>query len=285
MSHTLSAFVERLVLTGSAAINGTGNDVANQITGNSGANRLFGRGGNDILIAAGNGADDLDGGEGSDVFYVDNSDTVNDTGATGIDTIVSTGGYTLTAGSGVENIMIKAGTANAATLTGDALNNRLTGNDGDNSLRGLAGNDILQGGLGNDKLLGGLGRDVLIGGDGSDTFIINAGDSPATNPPLAFDTLNDFATGVDSIDLDFIGGGGLVASAYAEVTIASNGFAQVKAAATAAMADGTHLAVFVAGSVDGWLLWNTDADPHTPDQAVRLVGQNNVADFARTDLI
>jgi len=43
--------------------------------------------------------------------------------------------------------------------------------------------------------------------------------------------------------------------------------------------------VFVAGSTDGWLLWNTDADPRTPDQAVRLVGQNSVAAFDRTDLM
>ena len=70
-----------------------------------------------------------------------------------------------------------------------------------------------------------------------------------------------------------------MASAYAEVAIGSNGFAAVLSAATGAMADGTHSVVFVAGSTDGWLLWNTDSDPHTPDQAVRLVGQNSLAAF------
>ena len=125
----------------------------------------------------------------------------------------------------------------------------------------------------------------LTGGDGSDTFIFNAGDSPATASPLAYDTLNDFATGFDRIDLDFITGAGLVASAYAEVAIGSNGFAAVLSAATGAMADGLHTVVFVAGSTDGWLLWNTDGDLHTPDQAVRLVGQNSLAAFDRTDLM
>ena len=44
---------------------------------------VYGLGGNDILIANGNGADVLDGGEGSDTYNVDNSDTVHDTGTTG----------------------------------------------------------------------------------------------------------------------------------------------------------------------------------------------------------
>jgi len=42
--------------------------------------------------------------------------------------------------------------------------------------------------------------------------------------PLACDALNDFQTGFDKVDLDFITGSGLVASAYAEVAIGSNGF-------------------------------------------------------------
>jgi len=51
------------------------------------------------------------------------------------------------------------------------------------------------------------------------------------------------------------------------------------------MADGTHSVVFVAGSTDGWLLWNTDSNLHTAEQAVRMVGQNSLAAFDRTDLM
>ena len=63
------------------------------------------------------------------------------------------------------------------------------------------------------------------------------------------------------------------------------GFPAVLSATTGAIADGQHSAVFVAGSTYGWLLWNTDSNPHTPDEAVRLVGQNNVASFGKTDLM
>jgi Ca2+-binding RTX toxin-like protein len=68
--------VERLTLSGTAAINGKGNGLDNVITGNSGDNllqgqagkdTLFGGNGNDIL-SGGVGSDRLSGGAGSDAF-------------------------------------------------------------------------------------------------------------------------------------------------------------------------------------------------------------------------
>ena len=66
-SHTLGTGVEHLTLTGTAAINGTGNGLDNNLTGNGAANVLSGLGGTDILIG-GAGADRLDGGLGADTF-------------------------------------------------------------------------------------------------------------------------------------------------------------------------------------------------------------------------
>ena len=63
VSFTLGANVENLTLTGTAAINGTGNTLANIIIGNAAANRING----------GIGPDTLTGGAGPDTFVFDAS--------------------------------------------------------------------------------------------------------------------------------------------------------------------------------------------------------------------
>jgi Ca2+-binding RTX toxin-like protein len=67
VTFTLGAEVENLTLTGTLAIAGTGNALANAITGNAGANLLAGGDGNDKL-QGGDGADTLVGGAGADVL-------------------------------------------------------------------------------------------------------------------------------------------------------------------------------------------------------------------------
>jgi Ca2+-binding RTX toxin-like protein len=69
VTYTLAAGsnLENLTLTGSAAINGTGNELANALTGNTGSNRLDGGAGNDVLVG-GRGTDYLTGGLGADRF-------------------------------------------------------------------------------------------------------------------------------------------------------------------------------------------------------------------------
>ncbi|MDP2901812.1 MAG: calcium-binding protein, partial [Methylovulum sp.] len=69
VSYELGANLENLTLTGTAAINGTGNVLNNVLTGNAGANSLTG----------GSGVDRLTGGLGADLFKFN---AVTDTGIT-----------------------------------------------------------------------------------------------------------------------------------------------------------------------------------------------------------
>ncbi|MDX2307345.1 MAG: FG-GAP-like repeat-containing protein, partial [Hyphomicrobium sp.] len=79
----LAANVENLTLTGTAAINGTGNTLNNVLQGNTAANSLNGSGGHDTL-RGGTGNDTLAGGSGNDAFVFNtalsatNRDTISD---------------------------------------------------------------------------------------------------------------------------------------------------------------------------------------------------------------
>ncbi len=70
VSFVLPANVEKLVLTGTAPIDGTGNALANSLIGNEGKNVLRGEGGNDTLNG-GLGNDVLYGGNGADRYLFD----------------------------------------------------------------------------------------------------------------------------------------------------------------------------------------------------------------------
>lgn len=80
VSYHLTANVENLVLSGSAADVGTGNNLANKITGSADGNKLYGNGGHDQLIGGG-GDDMLFGQAGNDVLFGGaDQDTLNGSG-------------------------------------------------------------------------------------------------------------------------------------------------------------------------------------------------------------
>jgi Ca2+-binding RTX toxin-like protein len=155
VTYALAANVDNLTLTGAAAINATGNSLANILTGNAGANVLDG----------GVGADTLVGGAGNDAYVVEDlGDVVTEQLNQGTDTVQSAISYTL--GINLENLTL-TGTA-ALTGTGNTLNNVLTGTSAANVLTGDDGNDTLDGGAGADTLIGGLGNDTYLVDNGSD---------------------------------------------------------------------------------------------------------------------
>ncbi len=160
VSYVLSANVEELRLKeGAGNINGTGNNLNNDLIGNEGDNRLEGLDGIDFLDG-GLGADVLIGGAGNDRYDVDNvGDQVIENAEGGWDDIVfTTIDYTLP--SEVESLM--ASTAKSLRLTGNELNNVILGSDGKDVLQGMTGKDTIGGGYGNDTLRGGLGKDVFV---------------------------------------------------------------------------------------------------------------------------
>jgi Ca2+-binding RTX toxin-like protein len=156
LTHTLSANVENLTLTGGGPINGFGNALVNIIKGASGANTLDGGAGDDTLI----------GGGGSDIFIVDSAlDIVTEAGGGGLaDTVMSSVTYdmSVSAAGEVENL----------TLTGSANING-TGNDEHNTITGNAGINTMNGGLGSDFYVVQTVSDVVadVVGEGEDTVL------------------------------------------------------------------------------------------------------------------
>jgi RHS repeat-associated protein len=169
LSWTLGDNLENLTLTGSSAINGTGNTLDNTLTGNAGSNILDGGAGNDTLI----------GGVGDDLYIVDSTgDKITELAGGGTDTVQSSVSWTL--GSNLENLTLTGSIA--INGTGNTLNNTLIGNVGDN---------ILDGGMGNDTLIGALGNDTYVVNTLSDIVTENAGEGTDTVQSSISWTLGD----------------------------------------------------------------------------------------------
>jgi Ca2+-binding RTX toxin-like protein len=136
------SLIDNLTLTGTAAIDGSGNILGNVITGNSAANVLSGQQGNDTIIG-GLGADTLDGGADTDTLSY-----ATDTKGVTVDlTDIGGGQQFVSGGTGSE----ANGDAifNFENVIGGKGVDHITGNDGDNVISGGAGSDFLDGGISN----------------------------------------------------------------------------------------------------------------------------------------
>ena len=183
--------IERFATTnnaGTGVINLTGNGNNQAITGNAGNNTIDGGGGADAMTGLG----------GNDKYFVDNAlDKVTEAAGGGIDQVLVSISYALTANSSVELLTTTnaAGTA-AIDLSGNALAQTIEGNKGANVING------------------GLGSDTLRGFNGSDTFAFTTALGVAN-----VDTIIDYNVAGDTIRLEnsvFTGlaVGGLAAGAF-----------------------------------------------------------------------
>jgi uncharacterized delta-60 repeat protein len=127
ITFTLGNYVENLTLGGTAAINGTGNALANKLVGNGEANVLSGGDGADTLVGGlgndtlvgGQGKDVLEGGSGSDAFVLNAAS----------DTATTSAGWDVINDfvRGQDKIDLRGIDANTATTANDAFTGFIAG--------------------------------------------------------------------------------------------------------------------------------------------------------------
>ena len=187
VTYTLPDYVENLTLTGSAAINATGNSQSNIIIGNDAANVITGGLGNDILT----------GGGGADAFVVnsgDGSDIITDfaPGSAAGHDVVQLNGFAFTSFSDIQAAMTQVGSdvylaltsqdtlvfrnSTVAAFTGDDFQLPPTlpiGGTITSWISGNASSRIVYGTAANDKITAVNSDDTLVGWTGDDTYVIN----------------------------------------------------------------------------------------------------------------
>lgn len=204
VSYTLPDYVENLTLTGSAAVNATGNSQSNIIIGNDAANVITGGLGNDVLTGGG-GADTfvINSGDGSDII----TDFTPGSGA-GHD-VVRLNGFAFTSFADVQAAMTQVGNDVYLTLTGqDTLVFRnitvssFTSNDFQlpaslpvggtitSWINGSTSSHTVYGTSANDRITAVNADDTLVGGNGDDTYVIgNANQKIVENPGGGIDSV------------------------------------------------------------------------------------------------
>ncbi len=238
VSHTLRSNVERLTLTGTEAITGRGNELANTITGNDGANKLYGLAGDDRLsgglgndtLDGGTGSDRLYGGAGDDTYIVDDAtDRIIEYAGQGTDRVYASVSHFLAAN--VESLFLTGSSAtngygndSANAITGNVSANVLKGGVGEDRLYGGGGDDTINGESGNDWLEGGAGRDRYFGGMGADVFVFRDGDL-ASALRSSCDQIYDFSAAEgDCIRLTYIDANSIAAGDQAFAFIGTDAF-------------------------------------------------------------
>ena len=253
---------------------GTGND---SMSGGTGDDSLFGAGGNDVLngdgqndrLDGGGGSDTLNGGNGNDLLLGGNgadhafgdggNDNVNGNdgndllrGGSGNDRVSGgAGSDTVFGDAGADNVLGFGGNDILRGGDGDDLvggsfgNDRMFGDADDDRLFGGAADDTMFGGTGDDLLFGQAGADELFGNAGADRFVYQAiGDSTSA----ARDTIVDFTTGDDLINLINIDANTVAGGNQAFIFIGAAGFTG-SAGQLRITTNGTD--AFVLGDVDG----------------------------------
>lgn len=200
-----------------------GGDGADILTGGRGGDIVDGGAGDDLIYAGFRGDDQFDGGSwdsdtldysrhighitvsGQVGFYVNkfdvNGQVVGRDSVSSVEHLVGTSGDDTVNLTFVNNMIVDGGAGNDSLVLGRASNGTLNGGDGDDVLGGWSNRDTLVGGAGNDLLIGGGQADRLTGGAGADVFRYDGIADSTLAQDAGIDTITDFQTGVDKLDL------------------------------------------------------------------------------------
>jgi Ca2+-binding RTX toxin-like protein len=190
----ITAHIENIRLLGTSDINATRGDFATT------AGELRGNSGNNILDGSSQAVDVMLGGQGDDIYVVENpKDRVIEGAGAGVDLVRSTVSHSLSAH--VEQLELQ-GSGNLNGI-GNGIANTLTGNAGNNVLNGREGND------------------TLTGGDGADAFVFTRALGP-TNVATITDMAAEDTILLHSNVFTALSAGALPASALAFGTAASD---------------------------------------------------------------
>ena len=219
--------IENITLTGTSAIDATGNALANLLTGNTAANVLNGGDGNDTLIG-GLGNDTLTGGAGADTFVLASYDTTGaqfdvitdfsisegdriDLGPNGAASFAALSRMVLRTNASGDAYLAAAwgDTMQHLTLTGVSASSLTASQfifDTSGTVRNITGSngtDVLFGGLGNDTISGGDGMN-FIAADAGDDILIGGNDTDLMDGGTGADTMTGYK-GNDTYFVDNVG--------------------------------------------------------------------------------
>ena len=184
----------------------------NVITTDTGNDTIYSKGGDDTITT----------GSGNDTVYLGNGVYIVDLGA-GDDTVyLNTNISIINGNTGTDEAIVRAFDGFVDVLIDLAFGtyyvpSKLASQDGmelplqgfekvtidgnvNAEIFGTVAADVIVGDAGSDKITGRGGADTLTGGTRSDTFIFSSGDTGITEATA--DTITDFATGSDKIDVD-----------------------------------------------------------------------------------
>lgn len=270
----------------------------NTITTMSGNDIIHSKGGNDIIST----------GAGNDTVYLKSGNYTIDLGA-GDDTVyLSTTMSTIEGGTGTDTAVIRAFDGFVDVYVDLQFStyfvpSKLTSQDGMDvnlksfetitvdgnvsaTIKGTIGSDNLIGNDGADTLEGRAGADTLTGGNRQDTFVFSSGDTGITEAEA--DTITDFVSGNDIIDLASLTGNNL--GTYVEENGASNNFTNFSDNATASFS-GSAIDIYVEYNLDGSgntyviIDENSDAAVSAGDTLLILTGLSNADAIDSSDFI